>query len=235
MQIRLDASLESEIDYEKPITWFFDMGTYAPHAHASYIRALQHFLETLYPKYPSQEIILYKGTPEKDLSRIIDQLVAELPDELAASVHFDIKEFTMAKAAMLTSPERYPWVNVKPQLGQAGAPLGVLFPIEELCNQQMLKTFDELFAQIKSPFRIVYEAIFTESWDGLDEVIVLPNALSKLGRRKLLGFAAAGGSIWTKGEPLGLAQEKSFGVEGFEPPTFWSQTRRASQAALYPE
>lgn len=25
------------------------------------------------------------------------------------------------------------------------------------------------------------------------------------------------------------------GVEGFEPPTFWTQTRRASQATLHPE
>ena len=28
---------------------------------------------------------------------------------------------------------------------------------------------------------------------------------------------------------------KMVGVEGFEPPTFWSQTKRASQTALYPE
>ena len=27
---------------------------------------------------------------------------------------------------------------------------------------------------------------------------------------------------------------KNIGVEGFEPPTYWSQTSRASQAALYP-
>lgn len=29
--------------------------------------------------------------------------------------------------------------------------------------------------------------------------------------------------------------EKSIGVEGFEPPAYWSQTSRASQAALYPD
>ncbi len=241
MQIRIDASMESELNFDEielpdePVTWLFDIGEYRPHGHASYVQALEHFCDTVYSG-ASQEIILLQSSPERDYSTLIDQLVACLPDDLEASVHFDVSGMSKAKAAMLTSPERYPWVNVvcKPRI-IGNSSLGVLFPIEDLCTPETLEKFDELFGQMSTPYRIVYEATFTESWNGLDEVVVLPETLSSLGKRRLLGFCAAGGVVWTKGDAVGVPGEKIFGVEGFEPPTFWSQTRRASQAALYPE
>ncbi|MEC7840402.1 MAG: hypothetical protein VX777_10225 [Chlamydiota bacterium] len=59
-------------------------------------------------------------------------------------------------------------------------------------------------------FRVVPEANITVEWDGLDYLIVSPKALSPYGIRKLQGFCAAGGTVISLGEPLGLMQEKSF-------------------------
>ena len=47
--------------------------------------------------------------------------------------------------------------------------------------------------QIEQPFRIVYEYNFTESWQGLNEIIVFDQMLSTLGERKLQGFTITGG------------------------------------------
>jgi hypothetical protein len=50
---------------------------------------------------------------------------------------------------------------------------------------------------LQSPvsFKPVYESLLTEQWDGLDEIYVLSEALTPQGKRKLLGFEAAGGKV----------------------------------------
>ena len=74
-----------------------------------------------------------------------------------------------------------------------------------------------------TPYRLIAEMYLTEEWDDLDDLIIFSPLLSKQGLRKVQGFVAAGGRV------------RKFGVEGFEPPAFCSQSRRASQAALYPD
>ena len=84
---------------------------------------------------------------------------------------------------------------------------------------------------------MIEELFLTESWEGVDRLYVLSEATTSQGKRKLLGFCAAGGTVIVEGESLGLPNEvlvKNFGAEGFEPPAYWSQTSRASQTALCP-
>lgn len=89
--------------------------------------------------------------------------------------------------------------------------LGVYLPKDEYIHADLVEKMDGLIASLQQkaiPFRIVCEEKLTEQWDGLDRLIVPSSALSVQGKRKLLGFIAAGGSISTLGEPIGLPDEE---------------------------
>lgn len=59
-------------------------------------------------------------------------------------------------------------------------------------------------------FRMVYEESLTAEWDGLDFLFVSSKGLSAMGKRKLQGFCAAGGTVITLGDPIGLALERAW-------------------------
>ncbi len=89
--------------------------------------------------------------------------------------------------------------------------LGVYLPKDEYIHADLVEKMDRLIASLQQkavPFRIVCEEKLTEQWDGLDRLIVPSSALSVQGKRKLLGFIAAGGSICTLGDPIGLPDEE---------------------------
>jgi hypothetical protein len=76
----------------------------------------------------------------------------------------------------------------------------VCLPSDAYCNPKILGQIDELLLALKSQevlFRIIPEERLTEEWDGLDRLFVIPESISPQGRRKLQGFAAAGGEIIT--------------------------------------
>ncbi|MBS4169143.1 hypothetical protein [Parachlamydia sp. AcF125] len=60
------------------------------------------------------------------------------------------------------------------------------------------------------PFRVISEQNMTHEWDELDTLFVLPDCLSSEGKRKLMGFCAAGGQVVSLGYPLGVPEELSF-------------------------
>jgi len=64
--------------------------------------------------------------------------------------------------------------------------------------------------QRQIPFRLIFENTMTHEWDELDMLFVLPTGLSPEGKRKLMGFCAAGGQIISLGEHLGTPEEISF-------------------------
>lgn len=232
-EIYLDARGESDLEWvhaayevsahSKPVLWHFIFDPFTDQSLPVAERAVEYFLETLYPLFQSRTVgvRLYDGIPDKDLSPYLDQLVALLPEGLDGYARFELSHISSkATRAKLISPERYPWLRLETSQN-TDAPLGLLIPLEEACTPERLEHLDQIIGQINEPLRIVYEYNFTESWDELDQVIVVSDYLSPMGRRKIAGFEAAGG--------------KMIGVEGFEPPAFCSQSRRASQAALYPE
>ena len=232
-EIYLDATGESDLEWvdaayeatahNQPLMWHFVFDPLHPQSIAMAERSVEYFLETLYPLFESRTIgvRLFDGIPDEDLSPYLDQLIALLPDGLDAYARFELSHIaSQATRAKLISPERYPWLKLE-TAQNTDAPLGLLIPLEEACTPECLDHLDHIIAGIDEPLRIVYEYNFTESWDELDQVIAVDAYLSPMGRRKLAGFEAAGGEV--------------IGVEGFEPPTFCSQSRRASQAALYPE
>jgi hypothetical protein len=46
-----------------------------------------------------------------------------------------------------------------------------------------------------SAFRFIPELLLAEEWDGLEELLVLPESLSVPGKRLLHGFTLAGGEL----------------------------------------
>jgi len=58
------------------------------------------------------------------------------------------------------------------------------------------KGFCEL-AQKEIPYRLIAEDHLIKDWDGLDYLIVDPGSVSTFGKRKIMGFCAAGGTVVT--------------------------------------
>ncbi len=187
------------------------------------------------------------------LADYLHGLGASLPDELPAYALFDVTGVSSAEAAQLMSGERFSHLqlatkgNVVPlaslgwetgvsRLGYIGKSsffeavkethLGLALPVDALITEEVRLMIDELLE--KWPLRVVPERLMTENWGELDAIIAIEGAISPYGERMLMGFEAAGGKKM-------IYSKKNFGVEGFEPPTYCSQSSRASQAALYPD
>lgn len=89
--------------------------------------------------------------------------------------------------------------------------VGICLPNDAQMSCAAMATLDRLIVHLyqnKVQFRVIPEDKLTEQWDGLDRLIVLSEALSVQGKRKLLGFIAAGGAIATVGKPLGVPSEE---------------------------
>lgn len=220
--------------------------------------ALTHFSKEVWPRFPDSKAILYRGRAdfslffkwterqeanfiawkknmaegdENHLKRLFcaegfvsyfRMLSHQLPDELPLILSLEVEDVgSLAEELHLLSPERFEHFQIEggPSFNSS---IGVYFPSDSECGQGILKRLDDLMTHLVS-FRPVYEPLLTEQWDGLDEIYVLEESLTERGKRKLRGFQAAGGRIYR------------IGAEGFEPPTYWSQTSRASQTALCPD
>ncbi len=107
------------------------------------------------------------------------------------------------------------WLGTHPQTSQVHVvpTVGVCLPNDACMLPAVVQRFDSLISDLKEQktlFRIVPEEKLTEQWDGLDNLIVLSSALSPQGKRKLLGFAAAGGTVLTIGELIGVPEERLY-------------------------
>jgi hypothetical protein len=193
-------------------------------------------------------------TEEKHLRRLFcleafvsyfQMLAHRLPDELPLILRLDFGGLgTPAEIFHLSLPERFEHflLEIEGISRQAKARLGVCFPHDLRCSSSILARLNTLFQRLKIPFKPISESLMTELWGGLDFLYVLSDTVSAQGRRKLMGFSAAGGTVICEGAMLGIPNEISalefeekFGAEGFEPPAYWSQTSRASQTALCPD
>lgn len=121
-------------------------------------------------------------------------LAHRLPDELPLTLILDAKNTgTLAETLHLLSPERFEHFIV-----DSGfcfhSQVGVCFPPDGECSGEVIEEIDGLLATLPS-FKPVYEPLLTEQWDGLDEIIVFDKALTPQGKRKLMGFSAAGGTV----------------------------------------
>jgi len=70
-----------------------------------------------------------------------------------------------------------------------------LFLPKEVSDLDSLRELYELLEREQVPYRLVGEESFTGEWDGLDELFVKREMLSKQALRKLAAFEAAGGVV----------------------------------------
>lgn len=121
-------------------------------------------------------------------------LAHKLPDEMQIKLILDPTDCgSLAEKLHLLSPERFQHFELEHSL-KSCSNIGVLFPSDEMCSQEVLLKLDANLKRFEKP-RAVYEPLLTEQWDGLDELYVLPEELSEQGKRGLMGFLAAGGKV----------------------------------------
>jgi hypothetical protein len=122
----------------------------------------------------------------------LHRLASFLPERITPYCLFeDTGSFTLGEAAQLMSKERF-WhlsLSLDPDL----SPRGILLPMDEYCTPTVLEELSRVWVS-----RVIPEMRLNEMWDGLDELIVIEEAVSPQGRRMLHGFEAAGGKIILK-------------------------------------
>ena len=180
-----------------------------------YSEAIQPFLER------TIGVSLYQGSLLCDDQTVqwLRMVARNLPEELPVFLIFEMEGISRSETLALISPDRFEQFELilKPDPRQKGEN-----PKIGVCMFEGIESVLQILDRDSLSYRVIYQSHLTEQWDGLDEIIV-SHTLSSRGRRMLKGFEAAGGIV------------REFGAEGFEPPTYWSQTSRASQTALYPE
>ncbi len=78
--------------------------------------------------------------------------------------------------------------------------VGLYLPQDKFLDVFLIEELDRVILELngnRRAFRIIPEEKLTEQWDGIDQLFVPSQAISGQGKRKLLGFLAAGGSIST--------------------------------------
>ncbi|WP_420420678.1 hypothetical protein [Simkania sp.] len=156
-------------------------------------------------------------------SEYLHRLAAALSDEAMPMALFVPFEGSNARLAQFLSKEHFPYLYVGlkghslpigPFSSEAAhARVGITLPLHTHCSKESLAAMDrcmEELQQQKVPFRIVSEAHLTESWDGLDSLVIFSDFLSNQGKRKAQGFVAAGGEIVTVGSSLEMPIEISW-------------------------
>ena len=246
--VYLDASLRSNLVWNNVcvdhphVLWELDFNIQglSPSALASYQLAVGVFIEKIWEKHQENTVgvVLYKGRmPAFDIESFADylhQIGSALPEEVPPFALFHCPG-----DPLFFSKEIFPYIHLGFASGRGGvlrwegaaliphhleATVGVVLPLREKGLQfdlvdQCLGCLD----QSNKEYLLIAEPYLNQEWDGLNQVIFFPTLASDHCLRAIHGFEAAGGEVIR------------FGVEGFEPPTFCSQSRRASQTALYPE
>lgn len=80
--------------------------------------------------------------------------------------------------------------------------------VDPACFYELEEVLQNFLAQ-QIKFRMIPENDLINEWHGLDYIVVMPLTITAAGKRKLQGFCAAGGTVVTTGDFIGLPQEIS--------------------------
>ena len=141
-------------------------------------------------------------------------LTHSLPDELPVTLILDGEGCgTLAETLQLVSKERFEYflIELRGMPVSEKPSIALCFPPEAQCDEKILSTLDEMLLLLEQPIRVAAEPFLTEQWEGVEYLYVLSDALTQMGKRKLIGFCAAGGTVIVEGTPIGLSQE--IGIE----------------------
>jgi len=148
----------------------------------------------------------------------LQMLRANLPDAMPLSIKLENKgDLNPLQVALLTHQEVYDPFHLASEINQKPK-IAVCLPSSKkvtLSHYAALNDALEFLIEKKEPYRLIPESMLISEWDLVDYLLVLPHLLESQGKRKLQGFAAAGGTVVTLGDTIGLDNEISF-------PTFCS-------------
>lgn len=142
----------------------------------------------------------------------LHRIASCLPDDLPVSVYIDATAAKRASdIAVLLSKERFRHICliVTGWFPKEGG-VGCVIPEDTHCSEATMMALDDVFTWLDEEgvaFRLVSEALLNEEWNGLDCLVMLADAVSPVGKRKALGFVAAGGQIMSYGGTLGIDGE----------------------------
>ena len=139
-------------------------------------------------------------------------LSSRLPESHSATVRFETLSFdSLFHQLFYFSAHAFDSLNVvidsqlesfQGLFGEAREelPTGVLMPDEGCVTPQQWGRLPEIVESLEHPYRVIPEALLTEQWAGLDQLVIDPDVVSSMGQRKVAGFEAAGGEVKKGGE-----------------------------------
>lgn len=230
----------------KKLFWLLDFGGYDLPQIETFRLAIEHFEKEIWERFGMNSIgvCLYRGRCdlEDDHLDFLEQLAGSLPDDAEAFILLDASflsnaievsralskerfpHFTVAVKGIDQPPPEFGWENVSGTRGMIGGHLldkVSLDPSVGVCvpSKGTSEPLENVIQQLKNgsvPFRMIPEALMTTEWHGLDHIIVDADTVDPLGLRRLMGFCAAGGTIVTLGEELGVPVEVKANLQDLE-------------------
>lgn len=190
----------------KKILWHLDLGLFdrlkMPLSNSSQFLtlglAVDHFRDTIWKEFRSfsEGVCLYKGPADlaKASGEYLRLLAERIPDEIPMYLEFDNLPEDVLERALLTNPERFGRINVRPNLWKTEEERKTAICMPPLDVFSDLEPFRE--ALFKYPdAKLIPEERLTCAWEGLELLLYCEKCLSKQGWRKIQGFVAAGGQI----------------------------------------
>jgi hypothetical protein len=71
----------------------------------------------------------------------------------------------------------------------------IALPPSHTIDELFLEKMRNVIERHSGPFRLIPESQLTEQWQGVETLIVFPDKITPQGKRKILGFCAAGGTV----------------------------------------
>ncbi len=147
------------------------------------------------------------------------QIITEnMPDSMLFSLWLGCKTVTDPLFyALLTQREVYQRLHLKlidnPHAHDTSSRFAICLPSKDIVSKsdyEGLEPVFQLFQENNASYRLIPESMLITEWDLVDYLFVLSHTIKQKGKRKLQGFAAAGGIVVAIGEKIGIDGEISF-------------------------
>jgi hypothetical protein len=169
------------------------------------------FLES---RAPAEDPLTQRALFARDvLADFLQLLLPSLPADAIPFVEFDLHGVHDRYLALrLLEDEAWEHFSVQRRAGwSTAAPgeenVGLVLPAPDFQAALSSVEWERVYSTIESSGRLIQERDITIRWHGLDALIVFSRTVSPLGKRMLQGFCAAGGTVVSVGDSLGLSHE----------------------------
>ncbi|MEL7431341.1 MAG: hypothetical protein AAGI90_02265 [Chlamydiota bacterium] len=233
-----EEGASAAVKTSKPILWDLSFPEIAPivtsqnlGVEKAKLLAVQHFVETIYPRFKGQSagLILHKGpldfgVPYPEIKRVRDLFLDRLasfcravPDELPIFLCFDVSNLSPSKAIGLLHQKHFTHFPLILRgatfpfpafsWGRGLGTYGTVLEEEDLGLLVPDHLCDDLLSRLQGVgYRILYKEFANNDWSSLSAILFDEDTPAV--RRILRGFQAAGGRI--------VSKEGAFGLEGEE-------------------